>query len=274
VRETAFIDDPDDPRIAAFRDIRERDLVGRGGGFIAEGEVVLRAAARSTLHRLDRLLVAEKRLAALADVIEALPDDVPVYTASQAVLDRIVGFPIHRGILGHGRRAADVAPEALLAQAPADAPVLALFGIGNHDNIGGIFRNAAAFGAAAVLMDAGCCDPLYRKAIRVSVGACLLVPFARFAPGEDPIDRLVAHGYAPIGLSPSGSTPLWRLEPPARAALLLGSEGPGLDPALLSRSRTVAIPMAHSFDSLNVATTSGIALHHLVFARKAPGHAR
>jgi tRNA G18 (ribose-2'-O)-methylase SpoU len=140
-----------------------------------------------------------------------------------------------------------------------------LFGISNHDNMGGIFRNAAAFGASAVLLDTTCCDPLYRKAIRVSVGAALDLPFARLAPEEDPIALLVAHGFAPLALSPSGATALHQLAPPARAAVLLGSEGPGLPEAILARAQTIAIPMAGGLDSLNVATTSGIVLHHLAF---------
>jgi tRNA G18 (ribose-2'-O)-methylase SpoU len=265
VREAALIEDADDPRIAAYREVRERDLVGRGGGFIAEGEVVLRACVRSGRRPLASVLLARKRLEALGDLIAALPPQTAVYTADQPVLDAIVGFHIHRGILGHGLRPAEPAAADLLAGLGRRALVVALFGIGNHDNMGGVFRNAAAFGADAVLLDPGCCDPLYRKAIRVSVGASLIVPFARMDPGADPIALLEGAGLEPIALSPAGTTPLHRLDPPPRAALLLGAEGPGLAPAILARSRTVAIPMAGTFDSLNVATTSGIALHRLVF---------
>ena len=134
-----------------------------------------------SLRRIGRssLLIAEKRLAALEPLIAKLPAEVPVYSASQKVLDRIVGFPMHRGILALGRRPAATSAEALLAGLGRRAVVLVLYGIANHDNVGGIFRNAAAFGADAVLLDAACCDPLYRKAIRVSVGAALVVPFAR-----------------------------------------------------------------------------------------------
>ena len=139
----------------------------------------------------------------------------------------------------------------------------ALFGVSNHDNVGGIFRNAAAFGADAVLLDGACCDPLYRKAIRVSVGAALSLPFARLAPGEDAIALLRDHGYTPLALSPAGRTPLKSLVRPPRPAILLGAEGPGLPPGILAGADTIAIPMARDFDSLNVATTSGIVLHHL-----------
>ena len=265
MRQAVLIEDPDDQRIAAYRQVRERDLVGRAGGFIAEGEVVLRACVRSGRWPLASVLLARKRLAALADLIAALPPTTGVYAADQPVLDAVAGFHIHRGILGHGLREAGPDAAELLAGLGPRALVVALFGIGNHDNMGGVFRNAAAFGADAVLLDADCCDPLYRKAIRVSVGASLIVPFARVEGGADPIGLLRSAGLEPIGLSPRGSTPLHRLEPPPRAALLLGAEGPGLAQDILARCRTVSIPMAGAFDSLNVATTSGIALHRLVF---------
>ena len=257
------IDDPRDPRIALFRDVRERDVVGRENGFIAEGEVVLRVLARSRLYKTRALLIAEKRAERLAPMIAAFAPEVPVYVAGQAVMDAVAGFPIHRGILAFGERGAATTAETLLAAAPPRAVVLVLIGIANHDNIGGVFRNAAAFGASAVLIDETCCDPLYRKAIRVSVGAALTVPFARLAAGEDIVNLLTRHGFEVLALTPNGATRLADLTPPARAAVMLGAEGPGLPPEILKRAQTVTIPMAGGFDSLNVATTSGIVLHHL-----------
>lgn len=265
------VDDPDDPRIAAYRDVRERDLVGREGLFVAEGEVVLRVLSRSTRHRAQSLLLAERRVAALQPILDALPEGTPVYTAAQPVLDAITGFHIHRGVLAVARRSDATGADALLGSLAADALVVALFGIGNHDNMGGLFRNAAAFGAAAVLLDQGCCDPLYRKAIRVSVGASLSVPYARLEPGVDGLDLLARHGFTPLALSPAGETPLAALRRPSRPALMLGAEGPGLPEGMLRRARTVSIPMAGAFDSLNVATTCGIALHHLVFVAEPGG---
>ena len=246
-----------------FRDVRERDVAGRLNGFIAEGEVVLRVLARSRLHRARAVLIAQERLAKLEPLIADLGDDVLVYLAGQNVMDAITGFHIHRGILAYGERAEPTTPDALLAGCGPSALVLGLFGISNHDNIGGIFRNAAAFGVSAVLLDPTCCDPLYRKAIRVSVGATLSLPFAHFPAEGDPIALLRSHGFTPLALSPSGTTPLQALSRPARAAVLLGAEGPGLPASLLARAETVSIPMSGGFDSLNVATTSGIVLHHL-----------
>jgi len=248
------ITDPDDPRIEAYAQVRERDLVGRRGEFIAEGEVVLNVLLRPESRcRASSLLVAEKRLERLKPLIDGLPSDVPVYAAGQGVMDAIVGFHIHRGIMAHGVRPADPGAEALLNGLGPRALVLVLFGISNHDNMGGLFRNAAAFGADAVLLDAACCDPLYRKAIRVSVGAAL----------KDPLALLERTGFTALALSPSGAEPLAGLARPDRAAVLLGTEGAGLDQALLRRARTVAIPMAAGWDSLNVAAASAVMLHEL-----------
>ncbi len=267
------IDDPEDPRIAPYREVRERDVAGRHGGFIAEGEVVLRVLGRGRLHRTRSLLIERGRVERLGELLAPFEGQAPIYAAGQAVMDAIVGFNIHRGILAFGIRNAEIDASQLLAGLPTPSIVLALFGVSNHDNIGGIFRNAAAFGVSAVLVDGACCDPLYRKAIRVSVGGVLTVPFARFSPDEDALALLERHGFATVALSPSGRMPLVDLQPRARTALLLGAEGHGLPDSVLQRSDTVSIPMAGGFDSLNVAVTSGIVLHHLTQASGA-GRAR
>jgi tRNA G18 (ribose-2'-O)-methylase SpoU len=261
------IDDPDDPAIAAYRGVKERDLVGRQGHFIAEGEVVVRQLLSSDRFDTVSLLLAEKRADKLAPLAADLRPDAPVYVAAQPVIDAIAGFHLHRGVLALGRQPEPVEADVLLAGLAHEAIVLALFGIGNHDNIGGLFRNAAAFGAAAVVLDAGCCDPLYRKAIRVSVGAALRIPFARLRAADDPIGLLQHHGFEAIALSPKGAERLCDLRPTGRTAALLGTEGPGLPPAILSRCCTVRIPMAPGFDSLNVATACGVVLHHLTSMR-------
>ncbi len=259
------LEDPDDPRVAPYRHVREGDLVGRGGRFIAEGEVVLRTCIRDGRHALESVLIDARRAEGLGDILSGLPVTTPVYAASQSVLDAIVGFHIHRGILAIGRRAPPEEADVLLGRLGPRGLVVAAFGIGNHDNMGGIFRNAAAFGADAVLVGEDCCDPFYRKAIRVSVGAVLTTSMARLPAGLEAVALLERHGLRPIALSPSGQTTLAALARPDRAALLLGAEGPGLPPEVLARCLTVRIPMAGAFDSLNVATTSGIALHQLVF---------
>src|SRR3954454_16371168 len=257
------ITDPDDPRIEAYRAVRERDLVGRLDRFVVEGEVVLRVFLARSRFRAESLLVADNRLPVLADLLSTLDEAVPVYTAGRRVMGAIGGLPIHRGILAIGRRPPPRPAGELLARLPDRALVVGLVGIANHDNVGGIFRNAAAFGADAVLLDGGTCDPLYRKAIRVSVGGSLVVPFARAESPDDVLTSLETAGFERISLSPSGHERLGAVERRARTALLLGAEGSGLPRDLLFRTRSVAIPMSGGFDSLNVATTSGIALHHL-----------
>lgn len=260
---THLITDPDDPCIAAYRDVRERDLVGRDGCFIAEGEVVLRVLLQHRRFAVESLLIAEQRATALAPLLALVPKEVPVYLAPSAVMDAIVGFHIHRGILAVGRIGTLPRAQDILSAAPTRACVVGLVGIANHDNMGGIFRNAAAFGAAAVLLDETCCDPLYRKAIRVSVGGCLKVPFARAGSAADMISLITQQGFTPYALSPAGEIDLTELEVPKRPALLLGAEGPGLPDDVLQAIKTVRIGMACDFDSLNVATTSGISLHTL-----------
>lgn len=254
----------DDPRIAAFRDVRERDLTGREGLFIAEGEVVLNVLTSGWSRcRARAVLLAEKRLAKLQPVLARLGTDVPVYTAPQDVLDGIAGFHLHRGILALGEKPDPLDPDDFLAARPQRSVLVGAVGIGNADNMGGIFRNAAALGACGVIVDPGCCDPFYRKAIRVSVGAVLRTPLMAGLSALAMVERAGAYGYVPLALTPGDGPDLLELEPPARSLVLLGAEGPGLPPEVLARARPVRIPMASGFDSLNVAATSAIVLHHL-----------
>ena len=259
------IADPDDPRIEPYRSVRERDLLGRDGLFVAEGEVVLRVLlGRSSRFPVESILLSEKRLDSARPLLARAPGETPVLVASQPVMDRIVGFPIHRGVLALARRGAEPTAADILRSLGPRALVVALIGLANHDNVGGVFRNAAAFGADAVLLDRTSCDPLYRKAIRVSVGGSLVVPFARGSEAEAVLETLHAHGFALLGLSPSGEERIEDVRRSGRTALLLGAEGAGLPAAVLAATRRVRIPMAAGFDSLNVATASGIALHRLM----------
>lgn len=262
------IDHPDDPRIAGFRDIRERDLTGRQGLFVAEGEVVLNVlTSPQSLCRPVALLLDQKRAEGLAGVIARVDAAAPVYVADQPILDAIAGFHLHRGILALGRKPEPATLEALLAPLGPDAVVVAACGIGNHDNMGGLFRNAAAFGAGAVLLDRTCCDPFYRKAIRVSVGAVLRTPMVTGLEASAMIGGLERGGFEVLALTPDAETPLHHMPRGGRVALILGPEGPGLSPEVIARCRPVGIPMSGGFDSLNVSVASGIALHH--FTRQA-----
>jgi tRNA G18 (ribose-2'-O)-methylase SpoU len=264
------VDDIADPRIAPYRNIRERDLVGRAGGFVAEGRVVIEKLVGSPACRLDSLLIAAHRQDSMANVLAGLDEATPVYVAPQTVVDAIAGFPLHRGLLGIGRRIDPPGPEQLLESLPERANILILSAIANHDNMGGIFRNAAAFGVDAILLDSDCCDPLYRKAIRVSVGAALLIPFARISPGTDILDLAARQDFVVSALSPRGTMELADMIVAKRNAILLGAEGPGLSPDMLGRANSIRLSMAKDFDSLNVATTSGIVLYHLSAASCRP----
>lgn len=256
------IADPNDPRIGAYLDIKERDLTGRQGRFIAEGKVVLDVLLTTSRFQTESVLVLENRLAGLSGILTKGPPDLPVYVVSGKTMDRIAGFHMHRGILAVGARRYPQSAVELLEELPAEALVIVLVGIANHDNIGSIFRNAAAFGANAVFLDSTCCDPLYRKAIRVSVGAALKVPFASFEVTATFTSVLARFGYDQFALSPGGTTDIRAVRRGRRVALYLGTEGEGLPKSLLDMMTTVRIAMIRDFDSLNVAAASAIALHH------------
>ncbi len=257
-----------DPRIADYRNVRERDLLERQRVLLAEGTVVVRVLLRQGRYRIRSLLLEERRVDMLAADLALLPSDVPIYVAPQRVFDAIVGLPMHRGVLAAADVGEPVDP-GLLLSGPGPSTVLVLEGINNHDNVGGIFRNAKAFGVDAVLLDQSTCSPLYRKAIRVSVGATLLVPFARVEGGI--LGRLRASGYTTMALTPAVDALDLRgiREVPERLAVLVGAEGDGLRRETLEGAELrVRIAMAPGFDSLNVATAAGIALFALSGASK------
>lgn len=256
------MEDPDDPRVAGFREVRERDLIGRRGLFVAEGAVVLRALVAPTSRcEVDSVLVDERRFDGLADVWTALDGRAPVHVAARGVLDSIAGFPLHRGILALGRVPASVPlTEAVV---PGPKTLLVVGGVGNHDNMGGLMRNAAGFGVDAVVLDDRCCDPFYRKALRVAAGATLSLPIVRGGRLDGILEELAGRDVERLALSPAGGERLKGLRTRDRRALVVGTEGPGLPPEVISRLRSVRIDMRPGFDSLNVATAAAIALHEI-----------
>ncbi|MFN7026913.1 MAG: TrmH family RNA methyltransferase [Pseudorhizobium sp.] len=265
------INDADDPRVAEFQGIRERDLTGRHSRFIAEGTVVLRmlsaAHAQGGDFIAEKILLLENRVSGLADELAAFPPDVPVYVASAAVLDAIAGFHLHRGVLALGHRRRQPEAGELIETLPETALVVVAAGISNHDNIGSIFRNAAAFGADAILLDETCCDPLYRKSLRVSVGAVLKVPYGRGGSIDNALSLLLERSFHIWALSPSGLTEMRNIAPAPRMALVTGTEGAGLPAAILERFNTARIAQAPGLDSLNAATATGIALYEIAGAQ-------
>lgn len=262
------------PEVAPYASVRDKDLARAenraDGAFVAEGEVVVRvlASSRQTRFRIRSLLVERRRADALEDVIASLPEGTPVYVASQELMDGIVGFHIHRGILALGERGPDLATKDVLGTehgvGRGRSVAVGLVSLTNHDNVGSVFRNAAAFGVRGVLLDGAACDPLYRKAIRVSVGGALVVPFARCASAHAMIDEATALGWEVLGLSARGEEAIGDVvrEPPkVGRLLLLGTEGDGLPADVMARIRRVRIEMSDTLDSLNVAVASGIALY-------------
>jgi tRNA G18 (ribose-2'-O)-methylase SpoU len=261
--------DPGDLRLAPYLSIRERDLTnGHGGRFIVEGKVTLETLLTRSRFEVESLFLCETRLEPLAQLLQQVPASVAVYVSAQGVMDAVAGFPMHRGVLACGLKGA---PHAAIDVLPADGPSTALLlaGLSNHDNVGACFRNAAAFGASAVLLDSESCDPLYRKAIRVSSGAALWLPFAHGGTGASLIEAAEAAGHEVWALTPRAEAePLPAIQVPPRVALLMGAEGTGLPSGLIARARPVRIPMADGFDSVNVATAAAIALAHIFNSHK------
>lgn len=269
-RVPVTISEADDPRIAAFRDVKERDLTGRQGRFIVEGTVVLRMLAaahvKGDAFEAESILILENRLAGVEDILAQFPAEVPVYVAKASVLDAIVGFHLHRGILALGKRKTSSGMVDTIRQLPASSLVLAGCGISNHDNLGAMFRNAAAFYADAVFLDATCCDPLYRKSLRVSVGSVLSVPYHRGGGAIEMLETLAAEGFDIWSLSPAGTTEIRQIPASHRMALVIGTEGDGLPQAVLSRFHTARISQSPQLDSLNAGTAAGLALYQMAAA--------
>lgn len=250
------IADPDDPRVADYAGLRDparRSRVEREGAFfVAESPLVVQRLLASG-RRVRSVLVTADRYDALAGALATCP--APVFVAPEGVLRAVVGFDLHRGVVA----AADRWPLPTLAAVLSGARLVAVVErLNDHENLGVVFRNAAAFGIDAVLLDPECADPLYRRCVRVSIGHVLTVPWTRATPAE-----VQAAGFALVALTPdAGATPIDEVAWPPRCALALGAEGPGLRPATLARADLCArIPMASGVDSLNVATAAGIAFH-------------
>lgn len=281
------IDTLDDPRIADYRNLRDHELLqradpfdpeGHRGLFIAEGELVVRRLLESP-YRARSLFIAANRVEPLRDVIEALGDDVPVFVAGPKILNEVVGFNIHRGILAAGVRPRPATLEQVLARR---GPFVILEDLFNHDNIGSIFRNAAALGGAGVtvLLSPRTADPLYRKALRVSTGHALLIPWIRLEDWPADLDRLRSAGVKLLAMTPgAGAREIREVAADLRAArtgggdarlgLMMGTEGPGLTEAAMQRADAkVRIdmppgPSGEPADSLNVAVAMAVALFAL-----------
>jgi tRNA G18 (ribose-2'-O)-methylase SpoU len=261
------IDRADDPRISDYIALSDPDLrrgvEERDGFFIAEGGLVVRVLL-TTNHRVRSVLVTPKQRAALADVLDHI--DAPVYVVEPTVMQKTVGFDLHRGAVAAVDRFPLPSMDAGLEGATR---VAVLERVNDHENLGALFRNAAAFGVDAVLLCPECSDPLYRRSVRVSAGHVLTVPWTRATPWPAAIDAMKARGFTVLALTPAAGSE--RLDdaptdPGERIAMVLGAEGPGLTADARHRaSRQIRIPMAPGVDSLNVAVAGALAFSH--FAR-------
>jgi tRNA G18 (ribose-2'-O)-methylase SpoU len=260
--------DAADSRLADYRGVPDPELARRRGVFVAEGRLVVRRLLASRVVTRS-VMVTPTAFDGLTEEIARRPE-LPVFVVPQAVMDGVAGFNIHRGCLAIGERPAAAPWDAITRECPsapaAPRAVIALERVGNADNVGAVFRAAAAFGAGGVLLDPACADPLYRKAIRTSMGAALDVPFAAGVPLLDAIGALRADGWDVIGLTPA-ATALPVRDTVARAStarvlLVLGHEGDGLTGSTAAAcSHLARIPMRGGVDSLNVAMAAGVALY-------------
>ena len=256
------VTDLDDPRLQDYRHLREpsrRMGIERAHGmFVVEGHLSVAALLDSSFQARS-ILVTQEQAHRYSGVT-----DVPVFALPAREIERVTGVHFHRGVLAAANRPA--LPSVAEIARGANR-LLVLEGVNDHENVGSLFRNAAAFGVDGVVLDPTTADPLYRRATRVSLGHVLRVPFARASAWPDALTELRAHGSTVVALTPApGAESLVALaaEPPPRVALVVGAEGPGLTVAAQRQAdRCVRVPMAGGVDSVNVATAAAIVLARL-----------
>lgn len=269
------IDDPQDPRLEDYRIVSDAELLRARQRFIAEGRLVVRRLLTSSALSACSLLVTKPALDSLWDLVPGLDPGLPIYVISQVAMNATVGFNIHRGCLAAGQRPPVLGLEML--GAIDSRHVVVLEQVSNADNVGGIFRSAAALGGDAVVLGPHCCDPLYRKAIRTSIGATLEMPFVPGEPWPDALGVLRDRGFRVVACTPEQSASAIDEAAPElarvpRVALLFGAEGDGLSAeALRAATDRVRIPMRAGVDSLNVTVAAGIAMHRLWSSAYRPG---
>lgn len=258
------VDDPADPRLDDFRDLnsvdRRPDLPSGKGLVIAEGVLVVQRMLASRF-RPRALLGTDRRLVELGADLDGL--DAPYYRASAEVMADVVGFHLNRGVLASASRAEELSVPQVLDSART---VAVLEGVNDHENLGSIFRNAAGLGVGAVIFGAGCADPLYRRAVRVSMGHALLVPFARAQSWPGDLESLRDNGFRLVAMTPDADAQQLAEAMNSlvgdKVGILVGAEGPGLTEHTMRACDVRArIPMSRGTDSLNVATAAALAFY-------------
>jgi len=253
----------DDPRLADYAQLRDRDLARDAEGLFVGEQILIVERMLSLPGVVRSVLVGEPFLRRVQPLVA---DAIPLYVGPMKLLEALAGFAVHRGVLAIGDRAALARPDLAGLAGPSDLPrtLLLCEEITHVDNIGQLFRTAAAFAVDGVLLSPGCHDPLYRRAVRVSVGHSLTMPWTRSDQWLDDLRQLKArHGFRLLGaaLSPQ-AVPLDELPAPPRCAVVVGTEFAGLAPATLELcDAIVRIPMAAGVDSLNVAVATAVCLH-------------
>lgn len=260
---TVWVTDPADPAVAAYATLRDGELGGLHrrdlGVFVAEGPNPVRELLQSD-YGTESLLVEEKRLEAARELVG--DRDLTVYVAARDVFRGIVRFRLYQGIVALGLRR----PPTSVEDAVAGATLVAAFeAINDHENLGVVFRSARALGVDALVLGPSCCDPLYRRSVRVSMGHALHMPFAVTEPWPAGVTQLHDAGLRTVALATTAdAVPLDTLADGVPTALLLGAEGPGLtDEAVAAADVVARIPMAAGVDSLNVGVAASIAFHVL-----------
>lgn len=251
-----------DERLAEYVSLRDsqlrKSLESEHGLFLAEGEKVIRRAVAAG-YRVRSLLMAPRWLDALRDVLDAA-GDVPCYVADEAVVEQVTGFHVHRGALASLHRIPLPTVSDILAPARR---IFVCEDLVDHTNVGSVFRCAAGLGVDAVLLSPRCADPLYRRAVKVSMGAVLSVPYTRLADWYHGLTRVHDAGFQVVALTPAAdAVPLDQVAFAERVALVFGTEGRGLSPRwLVSADVRATIPLAQDIDSLNVAAAAAIAAY-------------
>ncbi len=250
-----------DPRVSDYAQVGQTDWLRERGLFVAEGRLVVRRLFEAPTFTVRSVLVTRTAFTALEDILDAT--SCPVYVCEQDTMNRLAGFNFHRGCLAIGERPPLIDPASRF---PSARCLVALEGVGNPDNVGGLFRVAAAFGVDGILLDRTSGDPLYRKAIRTSMGAAFRVPFAQTEKWLATVAGIEAAGADVVALTPDVSAMnlsdyVSHRLPRRRVILMLGAEGRGLSAEAISgATATVRIPIAQEVDSLNVVVAAGIAL--------------
>ena len=261
--------DPADPRLADYRDLRDvalrRLLETEHGLFIAEGPTVVRRALAAG-YRPRSLLLTQAWLDGLADVVAHV--DVPCYLVTEELAEAVAGFHVHRGALAAVHRRPLPSVDEVLAGVDR---LVVLEDIVDHTNLGALFRSAVALGAQGALLSPRCADPLYRRAVKVSMGAVFSLPWTRVADWWDAVPALRAAGFTTVALTPAAAVDLADVRAADRVALLVGSEGPGLTRRWQQAADIQArIPMSGGIDSLNVAAATAVAAYALWSAARRP----